>query len=100
MVSGLVFLSPDGLEPYKDTHPVLDAVLGIPNQLAHDLPDYPVDWLLLLVRFGHTPHQLLVVELGQVWLPPRAFQPWVDLVWPSLTDSSLLSRLDRRPGLG
>ena len=69
----MVFLGADGLKPYKDANPVLDTVLGIPDQLTHGLPDCPVDWLLLLVRFGHALHQLLVVEPGQVRLPSRPF---------------------------
>ena len=49
-VSGLMFLRPAGLEPYKDAHSVLDAALAVLDQLVHGLPDRRVDRFFLLVR--------------------------------------------------
>jgi hypothetical protein len=84
-------------EPYKDTHSVLDAALGILDQLAHDLPDHRVG-RFLLIRPSHAPDQRRVVEPGQIQLPSRPFQSRIDLVRPFLADNPLLSRLDRVPG--
>src|SRR3954451_8274296 len=71
LVSGLMLLGPDGLETYKDAHSVLNAVLAVLNQLAHDLADRRVNRFFLLTRRTHTSDQRRVMKPGQVWLPPR-----------------------------
>src|SRR5436305_2475273 len=66
VIPRLMLLGPDGLEPYKDAYPVLNASLAVLDQLAHGLPDYRVDRLLLLIRPSHAPDQRPVVEPGQI----------------------------------